>query len=289
MERGKLTPLYLIGPVYLLIMLFIAYPVIEIVRISFTSWHFLIPNSDKFVGFATYIEVLEDSLFHKILSNTLLWMIMGTTFSLGLGTAIGYFLSFDFPINRILRAVIILPWILPPVVSATIWQWMLNGKYGVINDILMRLRLIDEGIPWLSQTSTAFLAVNMILVWKNVPLVALLLSAAFQGVPDEMLEAARIDGANGWQRFWRIIFPYIQGIFASVAVIVSIWCIQQFTIIWIATQGGPVNATHILPTYIYEMFVQNYQFGKLGVLSIFNLLILITVAAVYLRLFKKQH
>ena len=289
MERSKLTPLFLIGPVYLLIMLFIAYPVIEIVRISFTSWHFLIPNSDKFVGFATYVDVLQDSLFHKILGNTLLWMLMGTTFSLMLGTAIGYFLSFDFPINRILRAVIILPWILPPVVSATIWQWMLNGNYGVINDILMRLQLIEKGVPWLSQTSTAFLAVNMILVWKNVPLVALLLSAAFQGVPNEMLEAAKIDGATAWQRFWRIIFPYIQGIFASVAVIVSIWCIQQFTIIWIATQGGPVNATHILPTYIYQMFIQNYQFGKLGVLSIFNLFILIAVAAVYLRLFRKQH
>ncbi len=288
---GKKTyiPFVLIGPVYLLIMLFIAYPVIEIIRISFTSWHFLIPNSDVFVGFETYKAVLNDPLLIKIIWRTILWMLMGTAFSLLLGLAIGYFLSFDYPINRVLRAVIILPWILPPVVTATIWQWMLNGKYGVINDILVRMHLIPEGVPWLAQLSTAFIAVNMVLVWKNVPLVSLLLSAAFQGVPEDMLEAAKIDGANGWQRFWRIVFPYIKGIFSSVAVIVSIWCIQQFTIIWIATQGGPANATHILPTYIYQMFSQNYQFGKLGVLSIFNLLILVITAIVYLRLFRKQH
>jgi multiple sugar transport system permease protein len=269
-------------------MAFIAYPLIEIVRISFTGWHFLKPGSDTFVGFDTYAQVLSDPLFLRIMGNTVLWMIMGTAFSLVLGMAIGYFLSFEWRINRFLRAVIIIPWILPPVVSATIWKWMMHGKFGVINDILMRMHIIDQGIPWLGQISTAFFAVNMVLVWKNVPLVALLLSAAFQGVPVELVEAGTIDGANAWTRFWRIIFPGIKTTFLVVAIIVSIWCIQQFVIIWMTTQGGPVNATHILPTYIFEMFTQSYHFGKLGVLSIVNLLILIGITLVYLRIFRKD-
>jgi multiple sugar transport system permease protein len=269
-------------------MVFIAYPVIEIVRISFTGWHFLKPGSDTFVGLATYIEVLKDPQFLAIMRNTIIWMFMGTSFSMIIGMGIGYYLSFNWKINRMLRAVIIIPWILPPVVSSTIWKWMLHGKFGVVNDILLRLNILNEGFPWLGSPTTAFIAVNMILVWKNVPLVALLLSAAFQGVPEELIEAGTIDGASGWQRFWRIIFPDIKNTFLVVTIIVSIWCIQQFVIIWIATQGGPVNATHILPTYIYEIFTQNYTFGKLGVLSIINLLILILITLLYLRLFRQE-
>ena len=288
LSKQRSVPYVIVLPVYLLVLAFVAYPIFEIVRISFTSWHFLRPDSEQFVGFPTYVDVLTAPIFGQIMGNTLLCMLMGTAFSLVLGTAIGYFLSFDFPINRILRAVIIVPWVLPPVVTASIWGWMLHGQFGVFNDLLLRSGVLSEGYPFLGRPNTAFVSVNMILVWKNVPLISLLLSAAFQGVPKELTEAGIVDGANAWTRFWRIVFPSVKSTFLAVAVIVNIWAIQQFVLIWMTTQGGPVNATHILPTYIFQMFTQSYHFGKLGVLSVFNVALLLVIVAIYLRVFRSE-
>ncbi len=288
MRPKRHLPIVLIGPVFVLIFAFIAYPMIEIVRISFTGWHYLKPGSDTFVGFASYIKVFSDPVVLSVMGRTVIWMVAATALSIILGMAIGYYLSQDWKINRFLRAVIIIPWILPPVVTGTIWKWMLHGTFGVFNDMLIRVHIIDQGIPWLGRPETALLALIMVQVWKNVPMVALLLSAAFQGVSLEMVEAGRIDGANVWQRFWRLIFPDIRSTFVVVAVMVSIWCIQQYVIIWIATQGGPINSTHILPTYIFQIFTQSYQFGELGVLSITNLLILVGITLVYIRAFQRE-
>jgi len=213
MRPKRHLPIVLIGPVFVLIFAFIAYPMIEIVRISFTGWHYLKPGSDTFVGFASYIKVFSDPVVLSVMGRTVIWMVAATALSIILGMAIGYYLSQDWKINRFLRAVIIIPWILPPVVTGT---------------------------------------------------------------------------TNVWQRFWRLIFPDIRSTFVVVAVMVSIWCIQQYVIIWIATQGGPINSTHILPTYIFQIFTQSYQFGELGVLSITNLLILVGITLVYIRAFQRE-
>lgn len=281
-------PYVLVLPAFILVMLFLAYPLFEVFRVSFTDTFLLRPTSGGFVGLKTYYKVLSDEEFPAVFLRTLFWMGIGTSFSMIFGLAIGYFLSFDWTVNRILRAVIIIPWIIPPVVSANTWGWMMHGRFGVINDILMKLGLIDEGIAFLGEPKIALFALSQILVWKNVPIVAILLSAAFQGVPQSLIEAARIDGANGWQIFTKILFPAIRHTFLVVIVMVSIWCIQQFVIIWVTTQGGPVNASHILPTYIYETAFINYRFGEAGVLSVINILFLVAISGVYLKIFKQK-
>ena len=208
--------------------------------------------------------------------------------SMILGMAIGYYINFNWRINRFLRAAIIIPWILPPVISAAIWQWMMNSKFGVINDLLVRVGFIESGISWLGEPKLALGALVNILVWKNVPLVSLMLSAAYQTVPDELMQAGKIDGANGWQRYWKITFPSIRQTFLIMIIVVSIWCFQQFVIIWVTTQGGPIGSTHILPTYIYEMFFKNYRYGRASALSVFNILLLLGISFVYLRLFREK-
>lgn len=269
-------------------MLFLAYPLFEVFRVSFTDTFLLLPTSGNFVGLNTYYKVFSDKEFLYVFLRTLLWMGIGTSFSMILGLAIGYFLSFDWTVNHLLRAVIIIPWIIPPVVSANTWEWMMHGRFGVINDILIRLGLIEKGIAFLGEPKIALFALSQILVWKNVPIVAILLSAAFQGVPQSLTEAARIDGANGWQIFTKVIFPAVRHTFLVVIIMVSIWCMQQFVLIWVTTQGGPVNATHILPTYIYQVGFVNYRFGEAGVLSVINILLLVTITGVYLKIFKQK-
>lgn len=284
----RITPYLITMPACFVGIGFIIYPIIEIIRTSFTSWNFLRPDTERFVGFATYLDVFTDPVFGQVMVNTMLWMVLGTGLCLVIGTAIGYFLSFDFGINRILRAAIIVPWVLPPVVTAAIWSWMLNSKFGVINDMLVRMGILKEGFAFLANGHTAFLSLVMILVWKNVPIVALLLSAGFQGVPLEMTEAARMDGANALQRFWKIIFPSIRQTFLAVAIIVNIWAMQQFVLIWQTTQGGPVNSTHILPTYIFQMFTQSFNYGKVGVLSVVNITVLLVIALIYVRVLRNE-
>ena len=281
-------PYILVLPAFILVMLFLAYPLAEVFRVSFTDTFLLRPTSGGFVGFKTYAKVLSSKDFLPMMGRTFIWMGIGTFLSMALGLGIGYFLSFEWTVNRLLRAVIIIPWIIPPVVSANTWTWILNSRFGVINDLLIRFGIIKEGIAFLGDPKIAIFALVQILIWKNTPIVAILLSAAFQGVPESLTEAARIDGASGWQIFTKILFPAISHTFTVVIIMVSIWCIQQFAIIWVATQGGPVNSTHILPTYIYEVGFVNYRFGEGGVLSVINIFILVAISIVYLKVFKQD-
>ncbi len=286
--KTRYYPYILVLPAFILVMLFLAYPLIEVFRVSFTDTFLLRPTSGGFVGLKTYAKVLSSEEFPAVFLRTFLWMGVGTSVSIILGLAIGYFLSFEWSVNRILRAVIIIPWIIPPVVSSHTWGWILNSRFGVLNDILIRLGLIEKGIAFLGEPKIAIFALAQILIWKNVPIVAILLSAAFQGIPKSLTEAARIDGANGWQIFTKVLFPAISHTFTVVIIMVSIWCMQQFAIIWVTTQGGPVNTTHILPTYIYEVGFVNYRFGEGGVLSVINIIILVAISVVYLKVFKQD-
>jgi multiple sugar transport system permease protein len=287
MVKNLRLPYLLILPTFIVVAVLVAYPIFDVIRLSFTDLLLLRPGTGKFVGLKTFKRTITDPVFPLVIRNTLLWMGLATLFSIIIGLAVGYYLSFDWKINRILRAVILLPWILPPVISASIWQWMVHSDFGVINDILVRLRLLSTGFAWLGNPKTALYVLILVMVWKNVPMLSILLSAAFQGVPPELLEAATIDGASEWQKFRRISLPTVSYTLLILMVIVSIWNIQQFVIIWITTRGGPVNSTHILPTYIYEMAFTNFRFGQAAALSVITIIILMGISVIYLLLFRK--
>ena len=287
MTKKIKLPYILILPTYIIGVVLVAYPIFDVIRLSFTDLLLLRPGTGKFVGLKTYIQTFTDPVFPLVIRNTILWMALATVLSIGVGLVVGYFLSFDWRINRLLRAVILIPWILPPVISASIWKWMVHSDFGVVNDMLIRLRILTSGVAWLGEPRVALYVLILVMVWKNVPMLSILLSAAFQGVPNELLEAATIDGASGWQKFRRISLPTVSYTLLILMVIVSIWNIQQFVIIWITTRGGPINYTHILPTYIYEMAFTNFRFGQAAALSVITIIILMGISVVYLMLFRR--
>ncbi len=287
MVKKLRLPYLLIAPTFIIVAVLVAYPIFDVIRLSFTDLLLLRPGTGKFVGLKTFTRTFADPVFPLVIRNTFLWMALATLFSIGIGLGVGYYLSFDWRINRLLRAVILLPWILPPVISASIWQWMVHSDFGVINDVLIKLRILTEGFAWLGEPKIALYVLIGVMVWKNVPMLSILLSAAFQGVPAELLEAATIDGASDWQKFRRISLPTISYTLLILMVIVSIWNIQQFVIIWITTRGGPINSTHILPTYIYEMAFTNFRFGQAAALSVITILILMGISVIYLLLFRR--
>ena len=284
LRRSDLFGYALVLPAMLLVLGFIIYPVGEVIRLSFTNTSLLAGRSD-FVGLQSYQRVLSDPLMGHVLSNTATWVFLGTALALLLGLGVGYFLSFNFWINRILRACILLPWILPAVVSVASWRWMYAAEGGILNDVLLRAGLIQKVIPWLGDPSLVMYALVVIAVWRHLPFASLVVSAAVQGIPTSYVEAATIDGANGWQKFWRITLPLLRPVSAITILLGLVYTLKVFDLIWIMTRGGPADSSTTFAIWAYRL-----GFGSLlpdfsPAAAVGNLLILVALifGLIYIR------
>jgi multiple sugar transport system permease protein len=269
-----------------MVLAFVIYPVGEVVRLSFTNTS-LLTRREEFVGLQSYQEVLSDPLIGHVLQNTAIWVFANTGLTLLIGLAVGYFLSFNFVINRLLRASILVPWVLPAVVAVAAWQWMYHAEMGVINDLLKRAGLIEEGVAWLGTPSLVIYALVVIAVWRHLPFAALVVSAAVQAVPTSLLEAATIDGANAWQRFRHVVLPALGYTLTIIGVLTLISSMNDLVTVWGATRGGPANSSEILSTYIYQVGFTSFRFGLSSALSVINFLLLLTASISYLLVLRK--
>jgi multiple sugar transport system permease protein len=276
----------LIAPAMLIVLSFIVYPVGDVIRLSFTNTNYLTHRSD-YVGFQSYERVLSDPLMGQVLRNTALWVFGSTTLAILIGLAIGYFMSFSFGINRLLRASILVPWVLPAVVSIAAWKWMLHPELGVINQVMMQLGIIHTAIPWLAEPGLVMYALVAMGVWRHLPFVALVVSAAVQGIPDSILEAATIDGANIWQKFRHIVLPGLAYTLTVIGVLTLINSMNDLVTVWGTTQGGPANASVILSSFIYQMGFMSFRFGLSSALSVINFSIILTASVLYLLLLRR--
>ena len=237
-DKRDLFGYALVTPAMVLVLGLIIYPVGEVVRLSFTNTSLLAGRSD-FVGLQSYQRIVADPLFETVVRNTAQWVFLGTALTVLLGLGVGYFLSFNYRVNRLLRASILIPWLLPAVVSVAAWRWMYSAEEGVINDVLKRSGLIERGIPWLGDPSLVIYALIVVAVWRLLPFGSLVISAAVQGIPNSYLEAATIDGANGWQKFRYIVLPELTYSLTVVGILALIWNMNDLITVWGATQGGP--------------------------------------------------
>jgi multiple sugar transport system permease protein len=288
-HRVGLLPYWLVAPTLLIVVAFIIYPVIETFRLSFTDTNLLLAARipPKFVGFATYGKALSDPLLPTVLKNTVIWVFVGTLLTLLIGVAIGYYLSFDWKINRLLRAGLLIPWIIPSVVIAAAWKWMYNDQLGVINDILKRLGVIHEGIPFLGLPQWVIFPLTFVVAWRAAPLTAMVVSAAIQGVPTSLLEAATIDGANGWQKFRYIVLPFLAFLLTVITLLTMIGITNDLVFVYSMTLGGPAHASEIMATYIYQVGFDFWRFGQAAALSVLNFGFLLILSIAYLYLFRR--
>jgi ABC-type sugar transport system permease subunit len=286
LRRTDLFGYALVTPAMLLVLGFVMYPVVEVVRLSFTNTSLLVGRSE-FVGLQSYQRIVADPLFDTVVRNTAQWVFMGTALTLLLGLGIGYFLSFNYRINRLLRASILIPWLLPAVVSVAAWRWMYSAEEGVINDLLKRTGLIDRGIPWLGDPALVMYALIIVAVWRLLPFGALVISAAVQGIPNSYLEAATIDGANGWQKFRHIVLPELMYPLTVIGILALIWNMNDLITVWGSTQGGPADASQILSTWIYSVGFNSFRFGLSSALSVINFVILLSASVVYLLMLRR--
>lgn len=275
-----------LSPSVALLFLLVAVPTITVFVTSFQSVG-LGETSGPFVGLANYQRVLSDPLFLVALRNTLVWVFGSVSLEMVLGVALALLLNTKFRFRGLARAIVLAPYLLPTVVAVLIWHYMFNDLLGVLNHILMSVGIIQSPLLWLNSPGTAMISVILVGTWKFTPFVVIALLGILQSLPEEQYEAAKIDGANAIQRFWRLTLPHILPVFLLTALLRTIWTFQKFDIIYLLTGGGPLDSTTTLPVLVYEKGFVDFQLGRAAALALITFAILSLFLGVYLYLMKR--
>jgi multiple sugar transport system permease protein len=282
----KLTAYWMISPVVLATLLFVAGPAYDVVNLSFSKI-----MMGQNLGFGTLINfkaLFRNPLFIEVMKNTAIWILGGTCFCVILGLTVAMFISIDHKMMALLRGVILLPWVLPDVVTAMAWKWMLHGQVGIVGQVMVDMGLTDQPISFLGSPDMVMWTLVAVVVWRKMPLVALILCAAIRSVPPEHHEAGMMDGANTLQRFRHIVLPHIAFSLTAVTVISMIWITAEFTLPWVMSGGGPANSSHIMATFIYQQSFEFFNWGVGSAMSVVNLISLGFIVALYLYIVRRS-
>ena len=267
--RDPLFGYILIAPIFIWICVTLFYPLIRAIFTSFMNIEFL-GEEGAFVGFGNYIRLVQDVEFRGCFLRTLIW-----TASL--------ILDMEFKGKKFLRIWILVSWIIPVIVLATIWRWMLDPSFGIVNYVLKLAHLIKSPIPFLGSTDYAMISAILVNTWRWFPFYAIMILAGLQIIPSMLYEAARIDGASAFQQFRYITLPSIMPILVTVVLICSLWAVNVFDMIWLLTMGGPSNSTQTLPIFIYEKGFQEYKLSQAAAAAVFMFIFLLIYGIIYLR------
>lgn len=260
----------------------ILYPFIDAIVMSFTNRSLMFPDWN-WVGLQNYIEVLKDPYFGKTLLTTALFVVMATALPFVLGFIWAILLNQGFRGSELLRGITLVNWIVPGIAIGFLWSWIFNGQYGVLNAILLKLGLIDQGVSWMGQTQTALLCVVIARTWQMLPWYMAFLLGGLQGVSFDQIEAARIDGANNWQVFTHIVLPSMRSIVTLVLILGTVGNLQHFDLPWTMAQGGPARATTTLSIEVYTTAFKNWDMGKAATVGAIWAVLLACFSFVYLR------
>ena len=253
LEDERSLAYLLLTPTIVLLALFIAYPFVLGVWLSVSSA--TVGVAGHFVGFKNFDKAWNDSIFRTAAFNTFLYTGVTTVFKLALGVWLAVLLNRHFRGKRLIRAFVLLPFIIPTVLSTFAWKWMYDPTFSVINWGLWKLDLITTRINWLGDPYLSLISVMIVNVWRGVPFFAISLLAGLQTISPELHEAAAIDGANAWQRFWRVTWPLLLPVTMVVVLFSVIQTFADFQLVYVLTGGGPANATHLFATYAYQIGV----------------------------------
>jgi multiple sugar transport system permease protein len=282
LPRGSLLALAFVLPAVALVGLLMYYPMGRTFYESLFATSFLSPTPE-FIGLQQYQTLFNSDTFWRIVINSLVWTGTVVIFQNIIGMAVALLLNQNLPARGLTRALILLPWVLPGIVAAILWRFMYHPQLGLINSLLLSLGVIDSRVAWLADGSTAMIAVIIAAIWKGFPFSTVIYLAALQSVDKEQIEAAQIDGANAVQRFFRVVVPSIMGIIRLNLLLTTIFTFNYFDMIWVTTRGGPLNATHIFPTIIYEIGFGQFRFGVASAYGVTAVLVLSVFALLYLR------
>jgi multiple sugar transport system permease protein len=250
---AQLTAWAFIAPVALYLIVFYAYPLYRNIDLSVRNYTLrsFIDGTADFVGLDNYVAVVRDPTFAPALLNTTIFTSVSILFQFSIGLGLAVFFFRNFRLAATLRALFLVPWLLPLLVSASIWAWMLNSESGIVNAGLEAIGL--HQINWLTSPQWALVSVLIANIWIGIPFNLVILYSGLQGIPGDLYEAASLDGASGWQTFWRVTFPLLRPVAAITILLGLVYTLKVFDIIWIMTRGGPVNASTTLAIWSYRL------------------------------------
>jgi len=270
-------------PTALVIGLVVLYPFFYNLWISVSNMGLYHINDPEFVGLANYRDIFKESELYSVLGKTVVWTLVNVFFHVSLGIAFAVLLDGPVRGKPIFRALLILPWAMPQYIVALTWRGMFSYEYGSVNLILTRWFGIDP-VPWLSDAFWAFAAATITNIWLGFPFMMVIALGGLQSIPKELYEAAEIDGASAWQRFWRITLPMLKPVMVPAISLGAIWTFNNLNVIWLVTRGGqPADSTHILVTYVYKAAFTYYRYGYAAAFSVVIFLILLGFILWYLR------
>lgn len=274
----------LLAPSLVLILAVVLYPTISGIGFSFQTMRLNRPANNGFAGFAQYVKLWGDPVFWLALRNTAVWVTFTVILEFGLGLITALALNRNLPGTPIFAVLLLVPYFLPNVVAGNIWALLLDSRVGVINDILVRVGLLESYKAWFADPLTAMPAAILVEVWHSFPFFTLLLLAGLKGVPVDLYKAATIDGAGRLAQLRLITLPMLRTIIAAAVILRVIGLVNSPDLLLILTGGGPGRVTQVLSLYAFQTAYQDFNFGYAGALSVVMLVLLMTFAWLYVRL-----
>jgi multiple sugar transport system permease protein len=284
-RREEVAKLLFVAPAALAMVLLFGYPVVKNLLMSFQDYTLrtFFTGRAPFVGLDNYVEVVQDPIFNRALLNTGLFTLGSIAGQFVIGLLLALFFARNFPLSGVLRALLLLPWLIPLIVASATWRSILDQDSGILNTVLQGSGLIDGPIPWLTSPDVALLAVMLVNIWVGIPFNVTLLYSGLQDIPDELYEAGALDGATGWKAFWQITWPNLRAVVGVVLVLGVVYTLKVLDVILGLTRGGPANATQTLAVQSYERSFVDFNFGEGAAFSNILILISLVFAVVYLR------
>ncbi|MGN6125896.1 MAG: carbohydrate ABC transporter permease [Humibacter sp.] len=276
-----------VAPAILFVLIFFGYPIVQNVIMSlqdYTTTTFY-TGVAPWVGFQNYAEVFSNPIFATTVINTALFTIGSIVFQFVIGLGLALFFKRHFPLSGFLRSLLLLPWLLPLIASAAVWKWILDQGSGALNQFLGIFGV--QPVPWLVSPSLALVSVIGVNIWLGIPFNTTILYSGLQAVPDELYEAASLDGATGWKAFWHITWPSIRSVVSVVVVLGVVYTLKVVDIILGLTGGGPANSTQTLATWAYQNSFVQFLFGQGAAISNVLIVISLVFALVYLYMNRK--
>ena len=282
-RKKRVEPWYYVGPIFLLLVIMFGYPLIKSIVMAFQNYK--LGNANVYFNdFANFQKMFGDKDFPLLLKNSIVYVIVSVFGQFIGGLILALCLRDKFKGRGIYQSIVFLPWAFSAFVVGLVFRWSFNGEYGVVNDVLMKLGIIKKGIAWLGTPGLSLVVVILAMIWIGFPFFGIMILAALQSIPDEIYEAADMDGCGMFRKFFSLTLPYIKPTVIMTILLRTIWIFNSFDLVVIVTQGGPANYSQTLPSYMYTKAFSGYDFGLAGAFGVLLMVILGVYAVLFLKL-----
>jgi multiple sugar transport system permease protein len=286
-DRERILGPAFITPALILILLLVAYPFC--MALYFSLSNAFIGRPTTFIGFANFIRLWDSDAFRQTFQNTFVFTSLAVGIKVVLGIILALLLNEQLWFKRMIRGVVLLPWVIPTALSTLGWWWMFNSLYSVVNWTGIAMGIFDPPGPnWLGQKYYAMAAVITVNVWRGLPFFAITILAGLVSIPKDLYEAAQSDGAGAWSRFWYVTLPMLKPVLAVVVLFSTIFTASDFNIVYVLTHGGPINSTHLPATLSRMIGLESGRIGEGAAVSLYLFPLLVFVVWVQLRYVRKQ-